>query len=289
MTLEEIFQPISKELQLVEKQLKLQLKHISHDRNISQYQQGYVDLSIDHLFKTVGKRLRPALVLLSAKFVGPVDTEEPSNQSVVQLATAVELVHSASLIHDDILDEALHRRGQLSLNEKCGNKIAVIVGDLLFSQAFSILLNLEIADWQKKQKIFHIFCNTIKKMCLGEIFQRQIITDRRSAEFGEYLAIIENKTAILMSACCQCGAMLAGKDEIAPQNLATFGLQFGLAFQLADDFKDQDALLKKEMDLFPLTKDYIEKAKASLQSVNGNTVRKHLTALCDFLLPASGG
>ncbi len=92
MVLEGIFQPVPKELQLVEKRLKLQHKHISHDRNISHYQQEYVDLSINHLFKTVGKRLRPARVLLSAKFVGPVDTGESSYQSVVQLANAVELI-----------------------------------------------------------------------------------------------------------------------------------------------------------------------------------------------------
>lgn len=289
MTLEEIFQPISKELQLVEKQLRLQLKNIYKDQNISQHQQGYVGLSVNHLFRTVGKRLRPALVLLSAKLVGPVDAGESSYQSLLQLATAVELIHSASLVHDDILDEARYRRKQLSLNEKCGNKIAVIVGDVLFSQAFSILLNLEMAAWQKKQEIFQIICNTIKKMCLGEICQHQIITDHRSAEFDEYLVVTENKTARLMSACCQCGAMLTGKDEIVPQTLARFGLHFGLAFQLADDFKDQDALLKKEVDLLPTTKDYIEKAKESLQSVNGNIITQHLVALCDFLLPVSGG
>ncbi len=286
MTLEEIFQPISKELQLVEKQLRLQLTNIIYEnQNINQDQQEYVDLSIRHLFKTIGKRLRPALVLLSAKLVGPVDTRESSYQSLLQLAATVELIHSASLIHDDVLDDARHRRNQLSLNEKYGNKIAVIVGDMLFSQAFSILLNLEIADWQKKQEIFQIICNTIKKMCIGEICQRQIITDHRSAEFDEYLVLTENKTARLMSACCQCGAILTGIDKTTSQNMARFGLHFGIAFQLADDFKDQDALLKKDVDLLPMTKDYIEKAKESLKSVNGNIITKHFAALCDVLLP----
>jgi octaprenyl-diphosphate synthase len=283
MTLEEIFRPIGKELQLVEEQLRFQLKNIDEKQNIRQYQKNGINRLINHLFKTSGKRLRPALVLLSAKLSQSVDRQESLSQALIQLATTVELIHSASLIHDDVLDNEQYRRDQLSLNEKYGNKIAVLVGDILFAQAFSMLLNLEVPDWQKKQEIIQIFCTTIKTMCIGEIRQHQIISDHKSAELDEYLLITENKTARLMSACCQAGAMLTETDGTVLQNLANFGLHFGMAFQLADDFKDKDSLLNSDLDIKEITQDYIKKAKANLQPVNANPVTKHIIALCDSL------
>ncbi len=285
MTLKEIFQPISKELQLVEKQLRLQLQHIHQNENIHHAHKDTIGLFINHLFETPGKKLRPALVLLSAKLNGSGDRQETSSQAVIQLATAVEFIHSASLVHDDVLDNGEYRRNQLSLNETYGNKIAIITGDMLFSLAFSVLLNLENTDWQKKEEILQIFCRTTSRMCIGEMCQHQIITAQRSAEFDEYLALTEDKTARLMSACCQCGAILSGRDQVASQKLADFGLHFGLAFQLADDVKDKDAPLNAKIDIIHTTKAYIEKAKAHLQSANGNKMAQHLAALCDFLLP----
>ena len=124
-------------------------------------------------------------------------------------------------------------------------------------------------------------------MCFGEIFQHELISGQRTADLEEYLTIIKHKTAILMSACCWCGAMLAGTEAAASQTLAEFGLHFGLAFQLADDTRDRDALLKNDFELRPLTQKYIEKAKANLYVFNGNAVSTHLMALCDFLLPKS--
>jgi geranylgeranyl pyrophosphate synthase len=124
-------------------------------------------------------------------------------------------------------------------------------------------------------------------MCLGEMCEHHVITERRPAELDEYLLILESKTATLMSACCQCGAILTGKDPIISQNLANFGLHFGLAFQLADDLKDKDSLLNDNVDLLPITKHYIKQAKEDLQSVNGNSVTKNLMALCDILLPGN--
>jgi octaprenyl-diphosphate synthase len=285
MILEDIFAPIAEELQLVKKQLRFQLECLYEKQDIHQYYKDSIELFINHFFNTPGKALRPALVLLCAKLTGPVNASEPTYHPLIQLATAMELLHSASLVHDDVLDNAQSRRDQVSLNEKYGNKIAVLVGDVLFLQGFSLLLNLEISDWQVKQEIFQTICRTTQKMCFGEIYQHQILTAHRPAEFDEYLVIVEHKTAILMSACCQCGAMLAGKDKMASQNLANFGFHFGLAFQLADDFKDGDSLLNRDFDIMRTTKAYIEKAKAHLPSANDNIMAKHLMALCDFFSP----
>lgn len=288
MTLKEIFKPISKELQLVKKQLAFQLNSLYDDQNIHHYQKTHVDQVVNHFFHVSGKGLRPALVLLSAKLAGPVTAGKSLQQSVVKLATAVELIHSASLTHDDIVDYAKSRRNQVSLNEKYGNRIAVVVGDMLILQAFSLLLNLETLDWQKKEEIFHIIYRTAQKMCLGEMCEHQILTEKRTANVDEYLVLLENKTATLMSACCECGAMLTGKNPSAYQNMANFGRHFGLAFQLADDLKDKDSLLNENAALVPIANEYIKKAKDDLRSFNGNKVTKNLVALCDILLPGNG-
>jgi len=288
MTLKNILKPISKELQLVKKQLRFQLNSIYGDQNIHHYQKAHVDRFLNHFFNVSGKGLRPALVLLSAKLAGPVKSRTFSYQSLIKLATAVELIHSASLTHDDIVDNAKYRRNQVSLNEEYGNKIAVLVGDILILQAFSLLLNLETIDWQKKEKIFQIVFRTTQKMCLGEMCEHQFLSEQRAAKLDEYLVLLENKTATLMSACCECGAILTGNNPADYQTLANFGHHFGLAFQLADDLKDQDSLLNEDVDLIPLAKDYIKKAKEELQSVNDTLVKKNLMALCDILLPGNG-
>jgi geranylgeranyl pyrophosphate synthase len=285
MTLQQIFKPISKELLLVKEQLLLQLNRLYDDENVRYYQKAHIERFIKHFFNVSGKGLRPALVLLSAKLVGPVNAGESSYHSLIKLATVVELIHSASLTHDDVVDHAQYRRNQVSLNEKYGNGVAVLVGDILFLQAFSLLLNLENVDGQKKEQILQIVYRTAQKMCLGEMCEHHVITERRPAELDEYLVILENKTAILMSACCQCGAILTGKDPMISKNLANFGLHFGLAFQLADDLKDKDSLLHDNVDLLPITQNYIKQAKEDLRSANGNSVTKNLMALCDILLP----
>lgn len=288
MTLETILKPILPELQLVKESLNAQLTQLHEKQKLFQAQKNALDSSVQHFFNAPGKGLRPALVLFSAKLAGPVNVGDPLYQPLIQLAATVELVHSASLIHDDVLDNAQDRRHQESLNGKYGNKIAVLTGDTLFLQGVSTLFHLELADWQKKQKIFQLVCNTAHKMCFGEIFQHQIVVEQRPVKLDEYLTIVEHKTATLMSACCQCGAMLAGDDDTVSETLANFGLHFGLAFQLADDFKDKDSLLDRNADLIAITEEYVEKAKADLQPFNGNKLTKHLTALCDFLLPVNG-
>ncbi|MBD3308406.1 hypothetical protein GF339_18385 [candidate division KSB3 bacterium] len=211
--------------------------------------------------------------------------EAPCYHPLLRLATAVELIHSASLIHDDVLDNARFRREQLSLNEKYGNKISVLTGDMLFLQGFSLLINLDL-EWRLKQEVFQIMCDTTQKMCFGEMYQHNILKEHRRANLKEYLTIIEYKTATLMSVCCQFGSLLASSDRGISQHLAHFGLNFGLAFQLADDVHDQDALLSQEVNLHAATNEYIVKAKHTLQSVNGHPMTTHLMALCDLITQA---
>ena len=283
MTLEEIFEPISSELHIVRHNIGAHFQAITEQRQIHSSQHALLEQVISHFLSTSGKGLRPALVLLSANLIQPIAPEHTLYQPLIQLATAVEFIHSASLVHDDVLDEAKFRRGQLALNEKEGNKIAVLVGDMLFLQAFSLLTNLNVPDWHIQQEIFQVLCQTTQTMCVGEIFQHHLLLEAQTADVDEYLSIITHKTALFMSACCRCGALLLQPRHDVVQSLTDFGRNFGLAFQLADDTVDQDALVDKGVDLRPMTRHYIEQAKTKLHSTNGSLYARHLIALCDFL------
>ena len=127
MTLEEIFAPISPELHLVQHNIGAHLRAIVEQRQIHSSQHALLDQVISHFLNVSGKGLRPALVLFSANLIRPITSDDALYQPLLQLATAVEFIHSASLVHDDVLDEAKFRRGQASLNDKEGNKIAVLV------------------------------------------------------------------------------------------------------------------------------------------------------------------
>lgn len=285
MTLNEIFAPIAKELRRVRQQLRTQLDSLYTAEQLYESQQAHIDRFIEHFFRAAGKGLRPALVLLSAKANAPLQENDGSYEPLIQLAAAVELIHSASLAHDDVVDNASMRRKQPSLNEKFGTKIAVVVGDLLVLQAFSLLLHLKGVEWQKKERIFQILHRTTQKMCLGELCEDRILAEKRRAGRDEYLRFLEHKTASLMSASCECGALLTGREPADYQRMADFGLHFGLAFQLADDLKDGDSLLQEEAELIPLAQEYITKAKQDLEGLNASQEKQRLLELCDILLP----
>ena len=283
MTLEEIFSPIEKELQAVRRQFQNRFHHIQPHQSHYPIPPERIAPFFTHFLHASGKGLRPALVLFSANLTRPVTPDDAVYQPLLQLATAVEFIHSASLVHDDVLDEAEFRRGQRSLNDKEGNKIAILVGDMLFLQAFSLLTDLNLPDWPVKHEIFQLLCQTMQTMCVGEIFQHHLRLESQTADIDEYLGIITHKTALLMSVCCRCGALLLRPGEEAVQTMTEFGRNFGMAFQLADDTVDQDVLVDKGVNLRPLTHKYIKQAKAQLHSANGNLYAKHLIALCDLL------
>jgi len=180
---------------------------------------------LEHLSKFGGKRLRPALVLLAGRMYGGITAQHES------VAAIVEMIHLATLVHDDILDESAMRRGVDTVNRKVGNETAVLLGDYLFATAFREAARLE--DRFPSEHLSDI----VTIVCHGEMQQ---VFHRNDLEMTEktYFEIIEGKTAVLYAAALRCGARLSGAPEDEAEALARFGLQFGSAFQIVDDILD---------------------------------------------------
>ncbi len=182
-----------------------------------------------------GKRLRPALLLLCAKLNGKVD------KAAVRLAAVMEFIHTATLVHDDIIDEAQIRRGRSSVNQKWGNQVTVLVGDWLYMQSFVIALQ------QRNFRILDVLTDLTQKMVEGELMQLSLNGSPRTTE-EDLLDIARRKTAFLFSGCARIGGLLNGVEVAQEKALASYGLNLGLAFQLVDDILDfsssQDVLGK---------------------------------------------
>ena len=284
MKLKSILEPIYNEHKLVEKELGRQIAGILSKHTGESWSEGYVTKVIQHVFNIPGKMLRPALFLLSARSVASSDKVfQDQKNALVQMAAGIELLHTASLIHDDIIDEAESRRSQHSLNAEYGAKIAVLVGDILFAQFFSIVLNLPIKEWEMKTRLLSIFSDLTQAMCFGEVFQQKLLSIKKDPDFSEYLIILEKKTALLMEASCRSGAIIAGGTDQAISAFSEFGLNFGYAFQLADDIEDEDAVYSKMADLAVEGRARLNMAKESLSSFSENDSIKSLYNLCDYL------
>jgi len=279
MELKEILRPISEELSQVEGELKEQIKLIGIKHSSENHK--FVNRIISHLFNVPGKRLRPALVLLSAKAVN--ELQKSDIKQFVKLATAIELIHSASLIHDDIIDESKYRRHQLTLNKEFGNHIAVLVGDILYSQFFSLLISIKIKNHKLYERLSQIFCDITKKMCFGEIFEYKIKKSRINPSFKEYLEVIENKTASLFSVSCQSGGMVNGADEKISTALANYGLYFGLSFQIVDDYMDGDSIFNFDISMIEKAKEYADRAKGEIKVLKERSIKKIFFNLCDYV------
>ena len=215
MNLTEIIQPIKTELLEFERFFKkMMFSKVKLLNIISHY-----------ILRQKGKRIRPTLVFLSAKLVGDI------NESTFHAATLVELLHTATLIHDDVVDESDMRRGFPSLNSIWGNKVAVLVGD--FFLAKGLLLSLK----HKEYRFLHITSEAVRRMSEGELLE---IQTSRSNDIDEevYFRIISDKTASLISACCELGAASTTDDEVVLYKLKNFGENLGIAFQLRDDLLD---------------------------------------------------
>ncbi len=172
-----------------------------------------------------GKRLRPALVLLSSKLCGYQAT------SAVRLAAVVELIHTATLVHDDIIDEAETRRGRPSTNNRWGNHMSVLAGDWLYMQAFNIALG------ERNFKILDILIGLTQGMVEGEMMQLTQLGKIDVTE-DDYLELVYRKTACLFSTCMRLGAILGGRSEEDEIKLGAYGANLGLAFQVIDDVLD---------------------------------------------------
>jgi octaprenyl-diphosphate synthase len=181
-----------------------------------------------HLVAAGGKRLRPLLTLAAARLCGYAGLRH------VQLAACVEFIHTATLLHDDVVDESLLRRGLASANAVFGNKASVLVGDFLFARAFQLMVE------DGSLKVLEILSQAAATIAEGEVLQLATQNDLSTPE-ERYLDVIKGKTAALFAAACQVGAVVAGRTEAEEAAIASFGLNLGIAFQLVDDALDYAA------------------------------------------------
>lgn len=222
MELREIYQPIAEELRTVEGFLSSSIRE-SANRSI---------LAMSNLLlESPGKRIRPALVILSGKAASGRKGDSGSHDDLVKVAAAVELIHMASLIHDDVIDEATMRHGEPSINARLGNDVSIALGDYVYSKAF------ELVGQCRNPDVFACMSQAISVMCEGELTQ---VCQRKNFNLSEdsYLVIIKKKTASLFAACCHAGTLIGNHNQVVQAALTEFGLNFGIAFQIADDCQD---------------------------------------------------
>lgn len=215
LTPQEIFKLIEPELQAVEEELKRQIdSDVPLIAEVGRYIQG-----------GGGKRVRPALLLLSSKFCG---YEE---EDAIVLGAVVEMIHSATLVHDDVLDEAKIRRGRASVNAVWGNQLPVLMGDWLYATSMKRTLS------RRSFKVLDILVDATKQMIEGELLQLSVKGSIAITE-AQHLEISRRKTAHLFSACARIGGVLGKVSEEKERALADFGFNIGMAFQLIDDLLD---------------------------------------------------
>ena len=181
----------------------------------------------DYLRASGGKRVRPALTILSNYAVGG----DGSRYNSIRMATVMEFLHTATLVHDDIIDDADTRRDRPTVNALYGNQTAVLMGDWLYMSAFETSLA------ERSLPILDILTAVTRKMTEGELLQLNLL-GRTDVSESQYLDVLQRKTAYLFSACCEVGAMLGGAGERQRQALADYGVNLGAAFQLVDDLLD---------------------------------------------------
>jgi octaprenyl-diphosphate synthase len=214
MNVQEIKAPIQTELEEFEKRFRASMKS----------KVPLLDKITHYIIKRKGKQMRPMFVFLSAKLLGEV------NDDTYNSATLVELLHTATLVHDDVVDDANERRGFFSVNALWKNKIAVLVGDYLLSKV--LLLSIE----HKKYRSLEIVARAVREMSEGELLQ---IEKARRMDIDEatYFEVIRQKTASLIATCCEAGAVSVSREDEADR-MRKFGELVGLAFQIKDDIFD---------------------------------------------------
>ncbi len=229
-SLAQALRPISADLQAVEECLA---------RTLRPTEDPALETIFDFLLGSPGKRIRPALVLLSARAVAGGTNGSAANGTRVKVAAAVELIHMASLVHDDLIDGATIRHHRPSVNACWGGGISVALGDHLCAKAFGLIADCE------DPHLFAILGSGLCAMCEGELSQVVARSDFALSE-RRCLAVIEKKTAALFRVCCHAGAWIAGGGRQTCEALQRFGFHFGVAFQILDDCRD---LLGDQRDL----------------------------------------
>ena len=214
-TIEDIKTPISTEFSTFEKEFK----------SVFETENPLLSSITDHILKGKGKQIRPILVLLSAKMCGEV------NMQTIHAAISLELLHNASLIHDDVVDETYQRRGNPSVNAKWDNKISVLGGDYFLSNSLSVAVKT------KNLQILDSISSIGKELADGELLQLSNTKKSVSTE-KDYLKIIRKKTALLFSVCTESGALSVNASEQQCNALRNFGEYLGICFQIQDDIFD---------------------------------------------------
>ncbi len=189
----------------------------------------------EYVLSGVGKRLRPMMLLLIAKACGC------DSQNRISVAAALEIIHTATLLHDDVIDKAAMRRGKPSVNARWGDDVAILIADFLYANAFRLAMQ------SLSPVVISTICQVTAQMCEGEMFQIEKRQQFLTTE--DYLRIVRHKTAFLFSACTGLGAVIAGVNESDTLKLTRFGMDFGIAFQITDDTLDlvgQDHELGKD-------------------------------------------
>jgi octaprenyl-diphosphate synthase len=182
-----------------------------------------------HIVAAGGKRLRPLLTLAAARLCGYPDRQGDARH--VDLAACVEFIHTATLLHDDVVDESQLRRGLASANAVFGNKASVLVGDFLFARSFQLMVD------DGSLKVLAILSKAAATIAEGEVLQLVTQNDLSTTE-ARYLEVIQGKTAALFAAACQIGAVVADRPETEEAALSEYGMKLGIAFQLVDDALD---------------------------------------------------
>jgi len=212
-----IFGLISPELKLVEEEFARQARS-----NVQ-----VIEYLGDYLRASGGKRVRPALTILSNYAAGG----DGSRYNSIRIATVMEFLHTATLVHDDIIDSARTRRNRPTVNVLYGNETAVLMGDWLYMSAFETSLA------ERSLSILDILTRVTRKMTEGELLQLTTL-GRTDLQEEQYLDVIQRKTAFLFSACCEVGAILGGASQEEQRAFAEYGMNLGMAFQLIDDLLD---------------------------------------------------
>lgn len=228
-SLEEIKAPIAEELKIFEEKFRDSMKS----------KVPLLDAITRYIVRSKGKQVRPMFVFLSAKMAGTV------NESTFHAAALIELLHTATLVHDDVVDDSYERRGFFSINALWKNKIAVLVGDYLLSKG--LLLSVT----NKEFRLLGLVSDAVREMSEGELLQIEKAR-RLNIREEDYFEIIRQKTATLISSACACGAASAGVSDQVVSRVKLFGEKIGIAFQIKDDlldFSNNDTGKPKGIDL----------------------------------------
>ena len=211
----DLFGPVARDLATVESELRKEI-----ERDPPEVARPMADL-----FGAGGKRIRPALVLLAAK-CGRYELDR-----LIPAAVSVEFTHAATLVHDDVIDRSSTRRGRPTVAAALGDEQAIVIGDFYFAKAYENAARTHVSE------VVDILARTVMSICAGEVRQ-QSIRYRYGTDLNEYMLRIEAKTAMLLAACCEIGALLGGLGAGQRAALRSYGRSLGLAFQIADDVLD---------------------------------------------------